>query len=564
MDPFFNDNDRAAAQSGGQRRLDLDSSEDRVEPDLLSTAKDPQGSLFPASALDAFDDAFTDTIIIERESGGEGRTLLSLAGIATACVIAALAVNFSPHTVGNILSDLSATIVTHAGPWFMGIATFAIGLLVFITLTPVGSGRLGGTAAPNRGRFSWLIMLVAAGLGSGIVHWSIAEPLFHLQMSPLMPEGDPGVRQSAQQALAITWLHWGFHYWAVVGVMALAFSSLGEENKRRDGLVTLGVTLIMSIGLLTLAQVMVISTANIMPVADQVMASEQLLSNVIVNGEIFTELRATGVTIVTGCMVALGTLIAILGARTGVRNAAMLTVACGFAAVAFLVSDAPLIDDPGFVLGAIDEFWRHVAGAVPGTALLNDSEWASIWSGYYATWWLLLCPLPALFIAEISRGRTRRELIVAIIGVGGLSSIAWATFFGGNALVSEIRLGEIAELVRLQIDQAAPALVDAIAPAPKRELALTLIALVGVGLLVTTVANVLWVISRQTGGLRVFRCLTQGALAGVLMLLTMLLRTDSARYFMENLLLVLAPVVMLVIVLTAVRLAVLPKASTQD
>ncbi|MDZ7807367.1 MAG: BCCT family transporter [Gracilimonas sp.] len=49
--------------------------------------------------------------------------------------------------------------------------------------------------------------------------WSVAEPIFHY-LSPPMAEG--GTPEAAQQAMNLTYLHWGFHAWAIYAVVGLS------------------------------------------------------------------------------------------------------------------------------------------------------------------------------------------------------------------------------------------------------------------------------------------------------------------------------------------------------
>lgn len=51
--------------------------------------------------------------------------------------------------------------------------------------------------------------------------FGVAEPVMHY-VSP--PSGDPESIASAQQALRITFFHWGLHAWAIYAVVGLALA----------------------------------------------------------------------------------------------------------------------------------------------------------------------------------------------------------------------------------------------------------------------------------------------------------------------------------------------------
>ncbi len=54
---------------------------------------------------------------------------------------------------------------------------FCLGIIV----SPFGRIRLGGAnAKPEHSRLSWLAMLFAAGMGIGLMFWSVAEPVAYM------------------------------------------------------------------------------------------------------------------------------------------------------------------------------------------------------------------------------------------------------------------------------------------------------------------------------------------------------------------------------------------------
>jgi choline/glycine/proline betaine transport protein len=64
-------------------------------------------------------------------------------------------------------------------------------------------------------------MLFSAGMGIGLLFWSISEPIYHF-LSPPMAEG--GTAEAAK-AMKFTFLHWGFHAWAVYALVGLSLAS---------------------------------------------------------------------------------------------------------------------------------------------------------------------------------------------------------------------------------------------------------------------------------------------------------------------------------------------------
>ena len=53
---------------------------------------------------------------------------------------------------------------------------------------------------------------------------------------------------------------------------------------------------------------------------------------------------------------------------------------------------------------------------------------------FYWAWWISWSPFVGMFIARISRGRTVREFLIAVLLVPTLVTVVWMAVFGGSAL----------------------------------------------------------------------------------------------------------------------------------
>ncbi len=65
-------------------------------------------------------------------------------------------------------------------------------------------------------------------------------------------------------------------------------------------------------------------------------------------------------------------------------------------------------------------------------APLNEQkhEWMQEWTIYYWGWWMSWSPFVGIFIARVSRGRTIREFILAVLFVPTVVSFIWFSSFG--------------------------------------------------------------------------------------------------------------------------------------
>lgn len=122
--------------------------------------------------------------------------------------------------INQLLSLLGA-------PFFVLVNVLLVTVLV-IAISPLGRRKMGGEQATVEFKlFGWLSMLFAAGMGSGLIFWGIAEPALHTINSPLKTElfSDP---QSS--GLALTLVNWGAHAWALYAVFGLVLGGLTSKS----------------------------------------------------------------------------------------------------------------------------------------------------------------------------------------------------------------------------------------------------------------------------------------------------------------------------------------------
>ncbi|NQD99381.1 BCCT family transporter, partial [Staphylococcus xylosus] len=81
-------------------------------------------------------------------------------------------------------------------------------------------------------------------------------------------------------------------------------------------------------------------------------------------------------------------------------------------------------------------------------APLNEqkAEWLQSWTIYYWGWWMSWSPFVGIFIARISKGRSIREFVIAVLGVPVVISIIWFSAFGATGIDVGQTHGEIFKL----------------------------------------------------------------------------------------------------------------------
>lgn len=172
---------------------------------------------------------FTD-LQIKKSAGGfyEGHSveiaILSKA-IMVALVIWALV---WPANANGVLGSLNWRLLEDFNGFYIVIVgLFSFFLLVIAVLPRTGSRVMGAPGeAPEFSTFSWFSMMFGAGLGVGLMVFATAEPLGLWGSNPLVLAGDvvANSENAVQSGYRYTFLHYGFHAWAIYVVTGLSLA----------------------------------------------------------------------------------------------------------------------------------------------------------------------------------------------------------------------------------------------------------------------------------------------------------------------------------------------------
>lgn len=102
--------------------------------------------------------------------------------------------------------------------------------------------------------------------------------------------------------------------------------------------------------------------------------------------------------------------------------------------------------------------WAASLGSIPTTLMAyveniiplsnpfgrTDEAWFQGWTVFYWAWWISWSPFVGMFIARVSRGRTVREFITAVLIVPTVVTVVWMSVFGGLAIDQVVnKVGEL-------------------------------------------------------------------------------------------------------------------------
>ncbi|MEZ8168882.1 BCCT family transporter [Vibrio tasmaniensis 1F-187] len=308
---------------------------------------------------------------------------------------------------------------------------FCLGLIV----SPFGKIRLGGVDATADYSFmSWLSMLFAAGMGIGLMFWSVAEPAAYYTGWYETPLGvEANTPEAVKLALGATMYHWGLHPWAIYGVVALSLAFF-SYNK--------GLPLsIRSIFYPILGDRAWGWAGHIV----DILAVLATLFGLATSLGLGAQQAASGIQHVFGIEAGLGlqvivitvvTLLAVVSVLRGIDGGVKVISNINML-VAFLLLILVALIGYAVTLGSIPTtLMAYIENIIP---LSNphgreDEAWLHGWTVFYWAWWISWSPFVGMFIARVSKGRTVREFITAVLIVPTTVTIIWMSVFGGMAI----------------------------------------------------------------------------------------------------------------------------------
>lgn len=319
---------------------------------------------------------------------------------------------------------------------FMIAANFFVLFCIALVFLPVGKIRIGGTnAKPDFSYPSWLAMLFAAGMGIGLMFWSVAEPVAYYTGWYETPLGvAANTPEAADMAMGATMFHWGLHPWAIYAVVALSMSFFAYNKKlpltvRSVFYPLLGDKIWGWPGhIIDLLAVL----ATLFGLATSLGLGVQQASS----GIDFLFDTGAGINMQVALIVVI-TSIAIAsvvrGIDGGVKLLSNINMIIAVVLLVFVILAGSTLD---IFKGFLTTTASYTQNLIPLSNWVGreDTAWFHGWTVFYWAWWMSWSPFVGMFIARISKGRTVREFIIAVLLVPTVVTILWMSAFGGSAL----------------------------------------------------------------------------------------------------------------------------------
>ncbi|MFP3668791.1 BCCT family transporter [Priestia sp. SIMBA_032] len=340
-----------------------------------------------------------------------------------------------PNNLLHIMTTAESYLLNRFGWFYQFSATFFLIFALVLAFSRFGKIKLGKPhEKPEFSTPTWFAMLFSAGMGIGLLFYGISEPISHYATPPF---GKPQTTESAKLSLEYTYLHWGFHAWAIYAVVALALAYY-KFRKNMPGLMSATLTPLIGnkskgpigyiVDIIAVFATIFGVAASLGLGASQINSGFHYLTGMPINYKV--QLVIIGIT----------TILFITSAGTGVSkgikylsNANMVLAVILFVSFLFLGPTQYLIELFSTTFGS---YVQQLPSMGLRFAPFNseNNQWVKDWTIFYWAWWISWTPFVGTFIARVSKGRTVREFIMAVLIVPTIVCSIWFGVFGGTGI----------------------------------------------------------------------------------------------------------------------------------
>ncbi|GAB3271356.1 BCCT family transporter [Parahaliea aestuarii] len=360
----------------------------------------------------------------------------------------------NPDLAGNVFDQTLMFITRNFGWYYMLSVAFFLIFIVGIAMTRWGHIKLGPDHADPQYSFpAWFAMLFSAGYGIALLFFGVAEPVLHYAAPP---EGAAETVGSAKQAMQIAFFHWGFHIWAIYGLVGLVLAYFAYRH---------GLPLSIRSALYPLIGDRIYGgwghAVDVFAILGTMfgIATTLGLSVTQINTGIHylwpqIPVDSTVQIICIASITCLAIFSVVAGMDKGVKRLSILNMVLAIALMSFVFFAGPTIHILETFLQNTGSYFNHIVERTFNLQAYSRSDWIGNWTLFIFGWTIAWAPFVGLFIAKISRGRTIREFVLGVMLVPSLFTFLWFSIFGGTALHEVMNEGYSVLIAEVQNNQA--------------------------------------------------------------------------------------------------------------
>lgn len=400
----------------------------------MSTETEPKASSTPPLPPTAGDGAG------EPAAGRPVANYRVLVPAGTAIAVFALWALLAKDSFDTVLGEAVTWTSTWFGWFYILLATSILVFVLYIALSRHGRTRLGPShSTPQFSTWAWASMLFAAGIGTDLMFFAVAEPVAQY-MAP--PSTEAQTVDAAREAIAWTLFHYGISGWGMYALMGMALGYFAYRMNlplairsalrpifrgRVDGALGDAVDVAAIVGT-------IFGVATTLGIAV-----------VQLNFGLFRLLNIPeGLPTQVGLLafgVGMATLSAVSGVERGIKWLSQLNVILALGLAVWVVVTGRTSELLNALVLNIGDFVRLFPDMMLQTFPYEDNtEWLAAWTLFFWAWWVAWASFVGLFLARISRGRTIRQFVVGTLTIPFSYILMWVAIYG-NAAIDLIRSG---------------------------------------------------------------------------------------------------------------------------
>jgi choline/glycine/proline betaine transport protein len=348
-----------------------------------------------------------------------------------------------PEIADQVLNIVKKFIFINLNWVYVWSVTAFVIFLVYLLFSKYGRIRLGDNdSRPEHSFFSWVAMLFSAGMGIGLMYFGVAEPLQHYSSEVF---GISEYVNKAKNAQLYSFFHWGIHAWAIYGLVGLSLSYFAYRFKLPLSLRSCFYPLLKDringrwgnvIDVFALCSTFFGITTTLGFGVVQINSGLQILG-------IVPDTSFAYQVIIVVVLVGLAILSALTGVDKGIKLLSNINVTLVVCLLLFVLFLGPTVFLIGSFTEGLGNYITNFFNLTFGTHVYDQETlpWFYDWTILYWAWWISWAPYVGLFIAKISKGRTIREFIVAVLLIPTLFNFIWMTVFGNSAIWFDMNVG---------------------------------------------------------------------------------------------------------------------------
>lgn len=375
-----------------------------------------------------------------RTTLSRGVIVPSMIFIIGICLLSAI----FPQLTENLLNTIKNFIFTNLNYVYVWSVTIFVMALLYLMFSKYGNIRLGkNNSRPKYSFFSWISMLFAAGMGIGLMYFSVAEPMQHYSNEVFSSHS---AVERAKDAQLYTFFHWGIHAWAIYGIVGLSLAYFAYRYRLPLSLRSCFYPLLKdkikgpwgnTIDVFALCSTFFGITTTLGFGVVQISSGLETLGVISDNSFIYQ-------IIIVGVLVSFSVLSAVSGVDKGVKILSNINIISVVVLLLFVLILGPTVYLIGSFTESIGNYINNFFSLTFNTHVYEENmqPWFYDWTILYWAWWISWSPYVGLFIAKISQGRTIREFVAAVLIIPTLFNFIWMSVFGNSAIWFDLNIAD--------------------------------------------------------------------------------------------------------------------------